>query len=118
MSRAGNGSDDAALESFWSALMTDTGLDSGIPASRRHTELAVCDDSETFYKPLRRGSSLGGVSPVVFEKKSTVNIKVALMNLHFSSQAQCPPFNSTLPAQRDASAQGWFEAPGRKICGL
>jgi len=77
MSRSGNSSDNAALETLWSALMTDPGLDSGIPASRRHTELAVCDDIETFYKPLRRRSSPGGVSPVVFEKQPTLNIKAA-----------------------------------------
>ena len=77
MSRAGTASDNAAPEALWSALMTDTGLDSGIPASRRHTELAVCDDIETFYKPLRRHSSLGRVSPVVFEKQPTLNIKAA-----------------------------------------
>jgi len=51
--------------------------DTGIPASRRHTELAVCDDIETVYKPLRRHSSLGRVSPVVFEKQPTLNIKAA-----------------------------------------
>jgi putative transposase len=62
MSRAGNCYDNAAMESFWSTLKTDTGLDEAIPASRRHTELAVFDYIETFYNPTRRHSSLGNVS--------------------------------------------------------
>ena len=67
MSRAGNCNDNAAMESFWSTLKTDTGLDTAIPASPRHAELAVFDYIETFYNPTRRHSSLGYVSPVVFE---------------------------------------------------
>ena len=77
MSRAGNCYDSAAMESFWSTLKTDTGLDTAIPASRRHTELAVFDYIETFYNPTRRHSSLSYVSPVVFEKQQTLNIKAA-----------------------------------------
>ena len=78
MSRAGNCYDNAAMESFWSTLKTDTGLDESIPASRRHTELAVFDYIETFYNPTRRHSSLGYVSPVAFEKQHTLNtIKAA-----------------------------------------
>jgi len=50
---------------------TDTGLATAIPASRRHTVLAVFDDIETFYEPVRRHRSLGNVSPRVFEKQPT-----------------------------------------------
>ncbi len=75
--RAGKCYDNAAMESFWSTLKTDTGLDEAIPASRRHTELAVFDYIETFYNPTRRHSSLGFVSPVVFEKQHTLNISKA-----------------------------------------
>ena len=60
--------DDAAMESFWTTLKTDTGPDEAIPDSRRHTELAIFDYIETFYNPTRRHSSLGNVSPMVFEK--------------------------------------------------
>lgn len=67
MSRAGNCYDNAAMESFWSTLKTDTGLDTAIPASRQHAELAVFDYIETFYNPTRRHSSLGQISPVAFE---------------------------------------------------
>jgi putative transposase len=77
MSRAGNCYDNAAMESFWSTLKTETGLDEAIPASRQHTELAVFDYIETFYNPSRRHSSLGFVSPVVFERKHTLNISKA-----------------------------------------
>lgn len=69
MSRAGNCYDNAAMESFWSTLKSDTGLDQSIPASRRHAELAVFDYIETFYNPTRRHSSLGQISPVAFEKQ-------------------------------------------------
>jgi len=77
MSRAGNCYDNAPMESFWSTLKTDTGLDAAIPASRRHTELAVFDYIETFYNPTRRHSSLGYLSPVAFEQQKLNNIKAA-----------------------------------------
>jgi transposase InsO family protein len=69
MSRAGNCYDNAAMESFWSTLKTDTGLDESIPTSRRNTKLAVFDYIETFYNPTRRHSSLGFISPVAFENQ-------------------------------------------------
>jgi transposase InsO family protein len=78
MSRAGNCYDNAAMESFWSSLKTDTGLDLAIPSSRRNTELIVFDYIETFYNPTRRHSSLGYLSPVAFENQYALNkIKAA-----------------------------------------
>ena len=78
MSRAGNCYDNAAMESFWSTLKTDTGLDESIPTSRRNTELAVFDYIETFYNTTRRHSLLGQISPVAFENKQKLNdIKAA-----------------------------------------
>jgi transposase InsO family protein len=71
MSRAGNCYDNAAMESFWSTLKTDTGLDEIVPASRREAELAVFDYIETFYNSKRRHSSLGYLSPVAFETQHT-----------------------------------------------
>jgi putative transposase len=67
MSRAGNCYDNAAMESFWSTLKSDTRLDRFDPASRDEAELAVFDYIETFYNPTRRHSSLGYLSPVAFE---------------------------------------------------
>lgn len=78
MSRAGNCYDNAAMESFWSTLKTETELDHLTPISRRAAELAVFDYIETFYNPTRRHSSLGYLSPVAFEKQPTLNnIKAA-----------------------------------------
>jgi transposase InsO family protein len=70
MSRRGNCYDNAAMESFWSTLKTETGLDAVIPISRRAAELIVFDYIETFYNPTRRHSSLGYLSPVAFEKQT------------------------------------------------
>lgn len=69
MSRRGNCYDNAAMESFWSTLKTETGLDATVPVSRRAAELIVFDYIETFYNPKRRHSSLGYLSPVAFEKQ-------------------------------------------------
>ena len=74
MSRAGNCYDNATMESFWSTLKTDTGLDESIPTSRQNTKLAVFDYIETFYNPTRRHSSLGYLSPVAFENQQKLNI--------------------------------------------
>ena len=78
MSRAGNCYDNAAMESFWSSLKTETDLDRSIPSSRKNGELAVFDYIETFYNPARRHSSLGQISPVAFENQQQLNdIKAA-----------------------------------------
>ena len=78
MSRRGNCYDNAAMESFWSTLKSDTGLDAAVPISRRAAELIVFDYIETFYNPTRRHSSLGYLSPVAFENQPTRNdIKAA-----------------------------------------
>lgn len=71
MSRAGNCYDNALIESFWSTLKTETGLDRRIPPTRRAAQLAVFDYIETFYNPTRRHSSLGYLSPVAFENQTT-----------------------------------------------
>jgi len=78
MSRRANCYDNAAMESFWSTLKTETGLDAPIPLRRRAAELIVFDYIETFYNPTRRHSSLGYRSPVAFENQPTKNnIKAA-----------------------------------------
>jgi transposase InsO family protein len=70
MSRRGNCYDNATIESFWSTLKTETGLDAAVPISRRAAELIVFDYIETFYNPRRRHSSLGYLSPVAFENRT------------------------------------------------
>jgi transposase InsO family protein len=78
MSRAGNCYDNAPMESFFSSLKTETGLDEAISPTRRDAELAVFDYIETFYNPTRRHSSLGYLSPVAYEKQYSLNdIKAA-----------------------------------------
>jgi transposase InsO family protein len=78
MSRRANCYDNAAMESFWSTLKTETGLDAAVPISRRAAEIIIFDYIETFYNPTRRLSSLGYLSPVAFEKQPTKNdIKAA-----------------------------------------
>lgn len=57
------------IESFWSTLKTETGMDVIIPATRKEAEFAVFDYIETFYNPRRRHRSLGQISPVAFELK-------------------------------------------------
>lgn len=73
MSRKGNCYDNAAMESFWSTLKTETGLDETEPISRRAAELIVFDYIETFYNPTRRHSSLDYLSPVAYENQPTNN---------------------------------------------
>jgi putative transposase len=70
MSRVANCYDNAFIESFWSTLKSDTGLDCTTVPSRAAAELAVFDYIETFYNPTRRHSSLGYLSPVAFEKNN------------------------------------------------
>ena len=78
MSRPGNCFDNAAMESFWSSLKTETGLDRTVPLTRSLAELIVFDYVEAFYNPRRRHSSLGQISPVAFENKQKQNdIKAA-----------------------------------------
>ena len=73
MSRRGNCYDNAAMESFWSTLKIETGLDEATPISRRAAELIVFDYIETFYNQKRRHSSLGYISTVAFEKQTPKN---------------------------------------------
>ena len=68
MSRAGNCYDNAAIESFWSSLKTETEMDIKPPATRAEARLAIFDYIETFYNTKRRHSSLGYLSPVAFEE--------------------------------------------------
>jgi putative transposase len=77
MSRRANCYDNATMESFFSSLKTESELETKIPQTRRQAELAVFDYIETFYNPTRRHSSIGYLSPVAFEKRSTKNDIIA-----------------------------------------
>jgi transposase InsO family protein len=60
MSRAGNCYDNAAMESFWSTLKTDTGLDESIPATHRHKSWSQQGllPYQIFCHPLRNFSAI------------------------------------------------------------
>ena len=72
MSRRGNCYDNAMMESFWSTLKTEAGLDSVVPLNRRAAESIIFDYIECFYNRSRRHSSLGYLSPVAFEQQPTI----------------------------------------------
>ncbi len=67
MSRRGRCSDNAEMESFWSTLMVESGLDHDLLLDPAETELEVFDYIEIFYNRTRRHNSLGYLSPVAFE---------------------------------------------------
>jgi transposase InsO family protein len=67
MSRTGNPSDNAWVESFFSTLKTEC-LHRHSPATRQETQAPAFDYIETFYNRRRIHSALGYQSPVDFEK--------------------------------------------------
>jgi len=67
LSRRGPCSDNAEIESFWSTLKIETGLDHDLLLDPAETEFEVFDYIETFYNRTRRHNSLGYLSPVAFE---------------------------------------------------
>ena len=66
MSIAGNRYDNAAMESFWSALKTES-LHPQHFNTHHQARQALVDYIETFYNPKRLHSALGYRSPVDFE---------------------------------------------------
>jgi transposase InsO family protein len=67
MSSTGNCYDNAAMESFWSSLKTES-LHQHQFSTRHAARLAIFDYIETFYNPKRLHSALGYHSPVDFER--------------------------------------------------
>lgn len=67
MSATGNCYDNAAMESFWSTLKTES-LHHQKFQTHQQARLAVFDYIETFYNPKRLHSALGYHSPVDFER--------------------------------------------------
>jgi len=66
MSRRANCYDNAAMESFWSTLKTES-LHQQHFQTHHQASLAIFDYIETFYNPKRLHSALGYLSPVDFE---------------------------------------------------
>jgi putative transposase len=78
MSRRGNYYDNAAIESFWSTLKTESGLDGATLINRRAAKLIVSDYIEIFYNHEEAQRLPEYVSPVAFEKQTIQkNIKAA-----------------------------------------
>jgi len=75
MSSTGNCYDNAAMESFWSSLKTES-LHQLQFLTHHAARLAIFDYIETFYNPKRLHSALGYHSPVDFE----------LINIHEENQ--------------------------------
>jgi len=71
MSRSGNCWDNAAMESFFSSLKTERTARKTY-RTRDQARADVFDYIERFYNPKRRHSTLGYLSPMVFELKAGV----------------------------------------------
>jgi putative transposase len=67
MTRSGNVSDNAAMESFFSSLKTERTARK-VYRTRNQARADVFDYIECFYNPLRRHSTIGYVSPMEFER--------------------------------------------------
>jgi putative transposase len=67
MSRSGNVSDNAAMESFFSSLKTERTARKNY-RTRNVVRADVFDYIERFYNATRRHSTIGCVSPVEFER--------------------------------------------------
>jgi putative transposase len=67
MSRSGNISDNAAMESFFSSLKTERTARKNY-RTRNVVRADVFDYIERFYNATRRHSTIGCVSPVEFER--------------------------------------------------
>ena len=68
MSRKGNCWDNAAVESFFGTLKEECVGDT-IHASHEEARLALFTSLEIYYNRIRRHSTLGYVSPFVYEQK-------------------------------------------------
>ena len=68
LSRRGNGYDNAAMESFWSALKRELVYQRRF-ATRGEARAAIFEWIEVFYNRVRLHSALGYHSPVDFETK-------------------------------------------------
>jgi putative transposase len=71
MSRSSNVWDNAAMESFFSSLLTER-IGKKIDRTRGHARGDVFDYIECFYNSTRRHSTLGYLSPIDFEREAGV----------------------------------------------
>ena len=69
MSRSGNVWDNAAMESFFSSLKTER-TRGRICRTWDQARADVVDDIERFYTPVRRHSTIGDLSPILYEERA------------------------------------------------
>jgi putative transposase len=67
MIRSGNIWDNAAMEGFFSSLITER-IGTKIYRTRDEAKAELFDYIEMFYNPVRRHSMIGYLSPVEFER--------------------------------------------------
>ena len=68
MSRSGDCFDNAVMEAFFSTVKTELGGDRF--ETRAHAKAALFEYLEAFYNQRRRHSSIGYLSPAVFEQRA------------------------------------------------
>ena len=69
MSRSGNVWDNAAMESFFSSLKTER-IRGRTYRTRDQARADVFDYIERFYNPIRRHSTIGYLSPILYEERA------------------------------------------------
>ncbi len=74
MSRKGNCWDNAAMESFFGSLKEEC-IGNTIYASHEEARLALFTYLEVYYNRIRRHSTLGYVSPLVYEQRALQQAK-------------------------------------------
>lgn len=87
MSRRSNCYDNAAMESFWSTLKTETGLDESVPISRRATKLIASSSITSRPSTTRRGPTARWVASHLWPTKTTLRKTTARSpdpSIHFS----------------------------------
>jgi transposase InsO family protein len=81
MSGTGNCYDNAAMESFYHTLKTEHIYFENY-TTREQAKLSIFEYVEVFYNRQRRHSTLGYVSPMVFEKQWQKHLDVCLPSVH------------------------------------
>jgi putative transposase len=76
MSRRGNRWDNAVIESFFSTVKSELGEQFDSPSDAK---IALFEYIETFYNQRRRHSTLGQISPAVYEQRAARAIATVML---------------------------------------
>jgi putative transposase len=77
MSRKGNGWDNAAMVSFFGSLKEES-VGSTMYQSHEEAKLALFTYLEIFYNRIRRHSTLGYVSPLIYEQRREQDVEATV----------------------------------------